>query len=113
MGLDLGANKLEGGFQDSASQHQCLCVRTSSPPASLGGSLRPAGGSDPGSFQITASAVGPGACEIWDVVISSELSISHSCLALLKVSPASFKALCSGASFSRFKTLGLGSLTWG
>ena len=58
---------------------QCLCPQAvlQLPPASLGGSLRPTGGSDQGSFQITASAVDPGACEIWDVVISSELSISQ------------------------------------
>ena len=93
---------------------QCLCPQAvlQLPLASLGGSLRPAGGSDPGSCQVTASAVGPGACEIWDVVISSELSISHSCLALLKVSPASLKALYSRGSFSWFRTLGLGNLTW-
>lgn len=58
---------------------QCLCPQAvlQLPPASLGSSLRPAGGSDQGSFQITASAVDPGACEIWNVVISSELSISQ------------------------------------
>ena len=35
---------------------QCLCpqVELQFPPASLGGSPRSAGGSDPGSFQITA-----------------------------------------------------------
>lgn len=32
--------------------------------ASMGGSLRSAGGSDPGSCLITSSALGPGACEV-------------------------------------------------
>ena len=34
------------------------------PLASLGGSPRPAAASDPGSIQIIASALGPGACEM-------------------------------------------------
>ena len=33
-------------------------------PTFLGGSLRSTGGSDPGSFQITASALVPRVCEI-------------------------------------------------
>ena len=41
---------------------QCLCPQDELklPPASPGGSPRSAGGSDPGFFQITASALGPG-----------------------------------------------------
>ena len=34
------------------------------PPASLGGCSRSASGSGPGSFQITTSTLGSGACEI-------------------------------------------------
>ena len=46
--------------------HQCLYPQgeLQLPPASLGASPRSASGSDPGSFQITASALGLGACEI-------------------------------------------------
>ena len=41
--------------------HQCLCPQSELqlPPASLGDSPRLAGGSDPASFQITASALDP------------------------------------------------------
>ena len=47
--------------------HQCLCLKEEHqlPPASLKGSPRSAGRSDPGSFQITASALGPRAFEIF------------------------------------------------
>ena len=44
------------------------------PPASLGDSPRSAGGFDPGSFQMTASALGPRACEILYVPFKSEVS---------------------------------------
>ena len=45
---------------------------------------------DPGSFQITASALGPGAHEILFVLFKSEVSISQDPLGLLNVSPAGF-----------------------
>ena len=73
------ANKLEGGFQTIACQHQ-YCGRRSSPngcrlglhpkgelrllPASLGESPRSADGPDPGSYPMTSAAQGPGAREI-------------------------------------------------
>ena len=62
---------------------QCLCPQHELhfTPASPGDSPRSAGRSDPGSFQITTSALGPGACDIFWV------SISHSSPELLKVSP--------------------------
>ena len=60
------------------------------PPAFLRGYLRLAGESGLGSFQITASALGPRACEIWCVPFKSGVSISHMPLALLKVIPAGF-----------------------
>ena len=48
------------------------------PPASLGGSPRSAGGSDAGSFQITASAPDPGVCEILHAQPSgSPVCMSH------------------------------------
>ena len=57
-------------------------------PASPGDSPRSAGRSDPGSFQITASSLGPRACEILYVPFKSLVSISHNPLGLLKASPA-------------------------
>ena len=77
----IGANTLEGGLQNGACQHQCPCVRTSSPngffqpasislrwvvrgpscllsPASPGNPLRSKSGLKPGSFQITVSELG-------------------------------------------------------
>jgi len=45
---------------------------------------------DPGSFQITASALGLGGCEILFVLYKSEVSISHDPLGLLNVNPAGF-----------------------
>ena len=56
-------------------------------PASLGESSRSAGESDPGSFQMTASAFGLRAHEILCALFKSGVSISHSPLALLKLSP--------------------------
>lgn len=61
---------------------QCLCPRAKAGClSSPGDSLGSAGRSDPGSFQITASALGPGACEILCTPFTSGLSISHSPLA--------------------------------
>ena len=62
------------------------------PAASLGDSTGSAGGSDPTSFQITASALGLGVCEILCVPFKSGVSISHSLLALLKVSPTGLQS---------------------
>ena len=66
------SNKIEGEFQNGTSQHFvfmvlqaphgfCLCPqgKLELHPASLGGSPRPADGSNPDSFQITTSALGP------------------------------------------------------
>lgn len=57
-------------------------------PASLSGSPRTLGESDPGSFQMTTTALGTRACEILWVPFKSGGSISQSPLALLKISPA-------------------------
>ena len=80
---DLGPdiNKLEGVFQNGTCQHQCPHNRTGSPewlpavslpqrelqlpPASLGDSPRSASKSDQGLYQIVASALGLGVCEIF------------------------------------------------
>ena len=66
------------------------------PPDSLGYSPRSAGGSDPGSFQITSSALGPGACEILCASFESRVSISYSPLALPKVSLTGHYSQTSG-----------------
>ena len=52
---------VEGAPQNG---RQCLCPQgeLQLPPASLGDSPRSAGRSDPSSFQITASALGPVVC---------------------------------------------------
>ena len=55
---------VEQAPQDGCQQHLCPQDETQLPPASLGGSPRSAGGFDPGSFQISASALGPRACEL-------------------------------------------------
>ena len=64
-------------------------------PASPQDSPRPAGRSSPGSYQITAFALGPSACEILCVPLQSEVSISSRPLELPKLSPLAFKVKCS------------------
>ena len=62
------------------------------PPASFGGSPRSVSRSDPGSFHITAFALGPRVCKILCVPFKSEVSTSYSPLTLAKVSPASLQS---------------------
>ena len=59
---------------------QCLCPQgeLQLPPASPGDSPGSAGGADPGSFQITASALDLRAREILCAPFKSGVSISHS-----------------------------------
>ena len=70
VGQHTKANKLEAGFQNGACQPQCLCLQDETyvyvqlSLASLEGWPRSTGGSDLSFFQITASALGPGAYEI-------------------------------------------------
>ena len=75
---------VEGAPNNSC--RQCLCPQGEPPPASLGGSPRPAGRSGPGSCQITAFALGPGVCEILCEPFKSKVSISPNPLGLLKLS---------------------------
>ena len=76
----------------------CLCPQgeLQLPLASLGDLPRSVGRSDPGFFQITASALGPIAYEILCSPFKSGVSVSYSPLALPKVSPLAFKAKSSG-----------------
>ena len=94
---------------------QCLCPHGESqmPPNPPRGSPRSACGSDPGSFQITASALGSGVCAILCVPFKSGVSVSHSPLALPEVNPTGLKAKRSGGSSSWCRTLGLWSPMWG
>ena len=63
------------------------------PPPSTGDSLRSAGRSDPGSFQMTASALGCSAPEILCAPFKSGVSVPHSPLELLKVSSTGLQSL--------------------
>ena len=76
---------------EQAPKDSCasVCVRRTSCNCLLPHQETPRsdGGSDSGSFQITASGLSPGVCEF--VCISkSGVSVSHSPLALPEVSPA-------------------------
>ena len=82
------------------------------PPAYPGDSPRPAGGSDPGSFQITASDLGLRACEICVHPLRVE-SISYSSLHPLKVSTTGLQSKHSGGWFSWCRTPRLGRIMWG
>ena len=93
-----GGNKLEGGFQNGF-QHQCSpqngCCQHLYPQGELQlppTSPRSVSRSDPGSFQVIASALDLGACEILCVPFKSEVSISHNPLALPKISPCGLQS---------------------
>ena len=78
----------QGGFQNGASQchhgrtgfQKCLLLMSPFPVSSclLGGSLNLESGSDPGSFDTTASLLGLRAQEILHTLFKSRLSISCS-----------------------------------
>ena len=61
-------------------------------PTSLGEFAGSAGGPDPGSFQITASAAGPRECESWCVPFKSRLSVSYCPPGLPYASPESLQS---------------------
>ena len=82
------------------------------PPPSLGGSPRSAAASDPGCFQIIASALGPGACEILYAPLRVE-STSHGPLTLPKLSPASSQGQWLWGLIFLVQTPGLRSLMQG
>ena len=62
------------------------------PPALWGDSPRPAGGSGPGSCQITGSAPGPDGLGLLCAPPKSEESISTNPLGLLKISPTGLES---------------------
>lgn len=87
---------------------QCVCPQGELhlPPASL---PRPAGRSDPDSFEVTAFALDPRECEVLSASFKSGVSILHSPLPLPKVSPTGFpRQIFLGACFP-----GAGPLGWG
>ena len=63
-------------------------------------------------FQIIASTLGPGACNVLCMPCKSGVSISHSTLALWKVSPTGLQSQMLGGSF-QCEIGGLGSPRWG
>ena len=63
----------------------------------IGGSLRSASGSVSGSFQITASARGLGACEILRAPFRDRVSVSHSLTALPYISPSGLQTRQCGS----------------
>ena len=69
--------KVVGGAPKNGC-HRCLCPQgeLQLPSASAADSPRPAGRSDPGSYQITAFVLDPRTCEIVCVPFKSEVSIS-------------------------------------
>ena len=80
VGLDPGANSLEGGFQNGTCQCLCLQGELQLLLASSGDPPRSANESDLGSFQMTASALGPRGCEILCVPFQSGVSVSPNSL---------------------------------
>ena len=79
-------------------------------PASLGDSPKSTGKSKPGSFQITASSLGPGN---FVCTLKSRVSISLHPLGLPKVSPLTFKAKYSGGLSSHCRSSRFMRPTWG
>ena len=86
--MALAIHVVEGAPRNGCCWHLCPQGELQLPPASLGGSPGLAGGSDPGSFQISASALGLRVCEILCAPFKSGVPIPHSPLGLLNVSPA-------------------------
>ena len=94
---------------------QCLCPQgeLQLPPVCPGGPPRSAGGSDSGSFQITASALDPRACEILCVPFKSGVSYFPQPFGSPKRKPHwPSKPNHSGVSSSQWRTPGLGRLMW-
>ena len=75
-------------FLSMAATSVCVPRMSHSCPPPLQDSPRPAGRSDPGSYQITAFALGPSACWILCVPFKSEVSISPSPVELLQLNSA-------------------------
>ena len=92
------------------SCHQCLCFQGEFqfPPVSLGGSPRSAHGSDPGSFQISVTVLGPGVCENCVYPLRMESLFPTALWVSCTQVPLAFKDRHSRASSSH-----AGPLNWG
>ena len=90
-------------------QNDCHQGELQLPSASLGDFTKISKWSDPSSFQITISALGPKVCKILCNPFKSGIAISHSPLGFLKVSPTSLQKQI----FLRLSIPKLGSLMWG
>ena len=82
-----GVHVVEQAPKNGCSQGICPQSESQRHPASPGGLPKPAGGSDPGSFLITASAQGLTVCEILCVPFKSGVSNSHGPPGHSKVKP--------------------------
>ena len=82
----------EGAPQNGCCQYLYPQGELQLPPASPGASPRSAGRSDPEFFQTTVSALGPTVREIVCAPFKSGVSISHSPLDHVKVSPSGLQS---------------------
>lgn len=127
MALAPSADEVEGRLQNG-SQPPCprgrMCSPKWLPPVSMspgelqvppvcpGGPRRSAVESDSGSFQITASALGPRACEILCAPSRSEVCFPHPTGSLRSKSHWPSRQKRSAVFSSQSRTSGLGSLMW-
>ena len=81
----LGSTSMPMNSPNGCRQSLCLQGELQLPPASWGDSSVLAGLSDPGSFQIIASALHPRKCEILPVSFMDGVSISLNPLKVLKI----------------------------
>ena len=72
--------------------HVCMPRVSSSCPDTVGDAPRSAGRFDPGSFQITPSALGPRVCEDLCAPFRNGVSVSHSPQALPEMSPTGLQS---------------------
>ena len=124
VGLGPGANKLEEEFQmalastrvhviegapkNGCCQYPCPQGELQLPLDSSGHSPRSTGRSDPGSYQITASTLGPRAYCVHPLKVKCLFPPAF--WNSWKKAPLIFKAKCSGSSSSWYRTPVLGSL---
>ena len=93
-----------GCYQNLCPQDDSSCLRVS-----LGDSPRSAGGSDPGSFQITTSALAPWACEI----LCASFKKRDSCFLQPSECPECKPHWSSKSSIPGIHLPGAGPLEWG
>ena len=111
MALASGSVMVEQASRNAC--HKCLFPldELHLAPASQGGSPRSAGGSNQGSFWITALALRPRTYEVLCHPLRMEF-ISHSTLALLNVCSAGLQGQTLWGLFSQCRTSSLESHNW-